>query len=101
MASTIGRGSWDRINRRGRYRGDLGLVIELEEQYASAEVALLPRIASTLKRGRRKRPKPALFDTQAVTSVYGTDAVVRQKQVFSVYWSRSSGFTSFPTVTST
>jgi transcription elongation factor len=74
----ITTGSWVRLGCRGRYRGDLGLVKEVNLDHGSALVALVPRIRMTRKRDRQNRPKSALFDVKAVQDEYGFSTVEKR-----------------------
>jgi transcription elongation factor len=74
----ITTGSWVCLERRGRYRGDLGLVKEVNLDHGSTLVALVPRIRMTRKRDRRNRPKSTLFDVKAVQDMHGFATVEKR-----------------------
>jgi transcription elongation factor len=84
----ITTGSWVRLECRGRYKGDLGLVKEVNLDHGSALVALVPRIRMTRKRDRRNRPKSALFDEKAVQDVHGF-ATVEKRNAHYVFQGQS------------
>jgi len=80
VPSTITIGSWVRIKRKCRYKGDLALVRDVRDQYISA--AVVPRIPMDRKRDRQGRTKPALFDAEAVNAAYGAGAAMQRNQVW-------------------
>jgi ribosomal protein L24 len=76
---TIARGSWVRINRPGRYRNDLGFVLDFDNRQMDVQVAIIPRIRLTSKCDRR--PAASLFDVEAVILLYGPESVRRANQI--------------------
>jgi transcription elongation factor len=79
---TIARGSWVRMKCKGRYRHDLGLIEDVSQELSSAGVRLVPRISLSRKFDRTRRPKPALFDAEAVKDRYGADNVQKRNRAW-------------------
>jgi hypothetical protein len=75
----VARGSWVRINRPGRYRNDLGIVLEFDPRQMDMDVAVVPRIPLTSERTRR--PAASLFDKEAVIQCYGLESVRPANQI--------------------
>jgi ribosomal protein L24 len=78
--------SWVRLKCRGKYRNDLGLVLEFNPLDLMVTVYVVPRIDMSDRMGKRKRssePIPtALFNAEAVRCAYGADSVEKLNQVF-------------------
>jgi hypothetical protein len=78
--------SWVRLKCRGKYRHDLGLVLECNPLDLMITVYVVPRIHMSDRIGKRKRssePVPAaLFNVEEVKRVYGADSVEKLNQVF-------------------
>jgi ribosomal protein L24 len=73
--------SWVRVQKRGRYKDDLGLVIDTHQENSYADILLVPRILLDHKRKRQGRPAAALFDVKAVKRVYGENAIQQRNQL--------------------
>jgi transcription elongation factor SPT5 len=91
LDTAITRGTWVRP-KWGKYKGDLGLVLSVDNCFA--EVALVPRLLTFQpdkhdgqSKGKRKgplqsRPPQCLFNPKDVADVYGSDAVKKRNMVY-------------------
>jgi transcription elongation factor len=91
LDTTITRGSWVRP-KWGRYKGDLGLVLSVDNCFA--DVALVPRLLmfkpdkhGGLQTGKRKgrlqsRSPQCLFNPKDVADIYGSNAVKTRNLVY-------------------
>lgn len=75
------QGSWVCITR-GPYKGDIGLVSNINFQNKTAEVFVVPRIEMKPKGKRSRRPPPLLFNPKAVAEVYGSNACDKRNAVY-------------------
>jgi ribosomal protein L24 len=77
--------SWVRLKCRGKYRNDLGLVLEFNPLDLMVTVYVVPRIHMSDRMGKRKRSSEsvpaALFNAEEVKHVYGPDSVEKLNQV--------------------
>jgi transcription elongation factor SPT5 len=78
--------SWVRLKCRGKYRNDLGLVLEFDPLEFKATVYVVPRThisKRNLKRKHSPQRVPAdLFDAEQIKMIYGPDSVERRNQVY-------------------
>jgi transcription elongation factor SPT5 len=74
--------SWVRVEE-GLYKGDLGLVYSVDEAYSICNVLLVPRIALTNDKKRKRDPRPpqALFDPLAIQQTFGARSVEKRNQL--------------------
>lgn len=80
--------SWVRLIRYGKYKDDLGFVVEVDKHTTKLDVYVVPRIQLDRKRKRKTqdkrrqgRPPAALFDPDTVAEYYGAEAVQLANQV--------------------
>jgi transcription elongation factor SPT5 len=73
--------SWVRV-KRGVYRGDLGLVSDVNEATLSCSVLVVPRIHIGRKRKRGVRPPQVSFDPEAIREAFGQDAVEKRNRLY-------------------
>lgn len=74
--------SWARV-KRGKYRGDLALVTDVDNETLVCGVLLVPRIDMTTHRKRKRsfRPAQALFDADKIQEIFGVDSVERRNRM--------------------
>jgi ribosomal protein L24 len=76
--STIKPSSWVRI-KAGLYKGDLGLVRDVDTLSHLCDVYVVPRLAYGTKGKCGNRPPPALFDMERVERVFNSKVEIRNQ----------------------
>jgi transcription elongation factor len=67
------------IKQPGRYRNDLGFVLDFDNRRMDVDVAIIPRIRLTSK--RLGQPAASLFDPEQVKEFYGSESIQRRNQI--------------------